>query len=260
MINFLRYIKLVVNGIVLDSDQYNIEFAVNRSSTSSSNGAEIKLLYINDDTFNLFKQDYEIQIIAGYKKGIIGLIFLGNIDEIEKERDSVIILVTEKNADIKNNSIIESFTPNTKQSDIVKKLLDTTGLDVGKFHINPENDYQLYRGETFHGTIEESLDKMASKTNCIWYIKKDLIYFHPANYEYDKTFINADSGLLEFNKKNENEYTLVSKLNHTLDENMILEVEYEENKKIDVVILNSSHYSNDFVTECEVILYEPTNN
>ncbi|MGL5625472.1 hypothetical protein, partial [Cetobacterium sp.] len=249
-----------INGVALDSDQYNIEFSINRSATSNGNGAEIKLLYINNDTFNLFKQDYEIQIIAGYKKGISGLLFLGDIDEIEEKQDSVTILATEKNASVKNTPIIESFTPNTRQSDIVKKLLDMTGFNIGKIHIPQEYDYQLYRGEAFHGTIEESLNKMASKTNCKWYIKKDLIYFHPQNYDYDRTFINANSGLLEFNKKIEDEYTLVSKLNHTLDENVILEVEYETNKKIEVLILNSSHYSNDFVTECEVMLYESKTN
>lgn len=256
MINFLRYIKIVVNGIALDSDQFNIEFEVDRSSSSSANGAKIKFLHINDNTYNLFKIDHEIQIMAGYKKGIVGLIFLGVVDEVEKKLDSLTILATESNDKIKNTVVNQSFTPNTRQGDVVKKIIEGTGFEVGEMFINSKDDFQLYRGAYFTESLEESLNKMASKTNCIWYVKKGLIYFHPKNYNSEKVFINADSGLMEFNKKNDDEYVIVSKLNHSLDENKRVTVEYEIGKKVDVFITSASHYSSEFITECEVEIIE----
>lgn len=256
MINFLRYIKIVVNGITLDSDQFNIEFEVDRSSSSSANGAKIKLMHINDNTYNLFKIDHEIQIMAGYKKGIIGLIFLGTVDEIEKKLDSLTVLATESNDKIKNTVVNQSFTPNTRQGDIVKKIIQDAGFQIGDIYIESKDDYQLYRGAYFAETLEESLNKMASKTNCTWYEKKGLLYFHPKNYNPEIVFINADSGLMEFNKKNDDEYVMVSKLNHTLDENKRVTVEYEVGKKIDVIIMSASHYSSEFITECEVEIIE----
>lgn len=254
MINFLRYSKIIVSGKELDSDNYNIEFQVDRSSSSDSNGAEITLIYTNKDTFNLFKQDEEIQILAGYKKGIIGLIFNGTIDEIKEEsRDTILIIATESNSLFKNYVVNESFTPNTKASLIVKKIIQDSGLTIGRLHI--ENDYIYSRGKNFIENLKDSLDKLASVTNCEWYEKKGLVYFQPKDYKPKKVYINANSGLLEFNKTTDG-YVMTTKLNHTLDEGTIVEITDNKNRKLNVVIETSSHYSDDFTTRCEVYSYD----
>lgn len=248
MRNFLRYIQIIVGTTTLENDKYNIDFQVNRSSSSGGNGANITLTYINEDTFNLFKKDEDIKIIAGYKEGIIGLVFSGTIDEIEKERDSINILATEDNTKIVNTVITESFTPGTKASDIIRKIIRDNNIDIGE--INIPNDYRYWRGKYFTESFKDSLDKMAGDVNCIWYIKKDLIYFRPKEDIKEITYLNADSGLIEFNKTTDG-YKIVTKLNHTLDEDVKVKVEYEKGKTINVIINTSSHYSGDFITECE---------
>ena len=253
-INFLRYIKLQLqNGAILDSDQHNIEFEVNRSTTSNGNIATLDIKYINNATFNLFKQDEELQIIAGYKKGVIGLLFNGTIDKIEKKIDSVTIICTEDNEKIHNTVVNESFTPNTKVSTAVKQIVEKNGFKVGLIEI--PNDYQYYRGKYFTENVKDSLDKLASEVGCQFYIKKGLVYFHPPKRDFGTNIINANNGLLEFNKK-EDGYIMITKLNHLLDENTKVQVEFNKNEKVIGIIQSVSHYSNDFVTECEVDIDE----
>lgn len=254
MKNFLRYTEIIVDGESLDSDLFNIQFQIDRSSSSDSNNAIITILHINEDTKNLFKLFSDIQIIAGYKMGIIGLLFSGTIDELQSTKNNLEIVATEGNAIYTNTIVNESFTPNTKASDIVKKIIGDNGLQLG--HILIPNDFQYYRGRYFTETLKDSLNKIASDVNCIWYEKKGLIYFHPDKEELEKTLLNANSGLLEFNKKNEDEYIIISKLNHTLDEGTIVIVEYDDNNSIEVLISAASHYSSDFTTKCEVMFYE----
>lgn len=255
MENFLRYSRIQLeDGTILDSDQYNIDFEIDRKLDSGGNSARLEILYVNEDTFNLFKNADEIQISAGYKKGVIGLIFNGSIDEIKKERDSIIILCTESNNRLRNTIVNESFTPETRVSTAVKKIIEDNGFKIGKLHI--ENDYKYYGGKYFTESFRESLDKISSEVNCIWYVKKGLIYFHPQDYDPDITFVTANSGLLEFNKNNDDGYIMRTKLNHMLDEGNKVEVEYEEDKKIMVIIESTRHYSYEFITECEVRIFE----
>ncbi|MCQ9627578.1 hypothetical protein HS141_11630 [Cetobacterium somerae] len=255
MKNFLRYSRIQLkDGTIIDSDQYNLRFEVDRTLKSNGNMARIELFYINDDTFNLFKKEDEIQLSAGYKKGVIGLIFNGNIDSVEKERDSVVLLCTESNEKMRNTIVNESFTPDTRVSTVVKKIIESNDFKIGKLFI--ENDYKYYGGKYFTESFKDSLDKISTEVNCIWYEKKGLIYFHPKDYDPDITFVTANSGLLEFNKNNDDGYIMITKLNHMLDEGNKVEVEYEENKKIMVIIENTSHYSDDFITQCEVRVVE----
>lgn len=250
--NFLRYSKIMLdNGHLLDSDQYNIEFEVERTADSKGNSATIILRYINESTKQWFKQKGQLQISAGYKEGLIGLIFNGVIERLEEHSDTLEIFATESNAKMRNTVVNESFTPDTLASTIVKKLIQDYNFKIGKIDI--PNDYKYYGGRYFTETFKESMDKIASDTACIWYEKKGLIYFHPKNSNSIKTYINANAGLLEFNKKDANKYTMITKLNHTLDENATVEVEFDQNKKISVIIKSVSHSSSDFTTICEVI-------
>ncbi|MEG3013094.1 MAG: hypothetical protein RR795_01380 [Cetobacterium sp.] len=254
IINFLRFTKVIIGDKELNSDDYNIQFKVNRSLSSDANDAEIKFTYINEDTVSLFEKGKEIKIMAGYKKGIIGLIFSGTIDEvIEEEINDILIIATEGNEVLRNKIINQSFSPGTKASLIVRKIIQEAELTPGS--INIPNEINYLRGKNFTENVKDSLDKIASENNCIWYEKKGMIYFHPENYSPGKTFINANSGLLQFNKTTDG-YTLITKLNSTLEENNIVEVEYNIDKKINVIIESVSHYSDDFTTHCEVSNYE----
>lgn len=251
MQNFLRYIKLVVGNKVLDSDLYNIEFEVDRTTGSEGNSAEITINYINNSTKTLFKQKGKIELLAGYKKGQVGIIFNGFIERIDEKYDSLEILATESNAKMVNTVVNESFTPETLASTIVRKLIEDYGFKAGKIVV--KNDVKYYGGRYFTENFKDSMDKMASDTNCIWYEKKGLIYFHPADENNNKIFINANAGLIEFNKKDKNKFTMISKLNHELDENSYVEVEYQRDKRAYLRIEKVKHTSDEFVTECELI-------
>jgi len=81
-----RYVELQVGSLLITSDDLDIEFTINGSSSSDANTAEITAYNLSLATRTLIKPDLDIQLRAGYQ-GDSGTIYAGRVKKTYEERD-----------------------------------------------------------------------------------------------------------------------------------------------------------------------------
>lgn len=277
MKNFLRYSRIQLkDGTIIDSDQYNIEFEVQRRFGKKINKAIIRILYINKATFLLFRKDEEITLSAGYKKGEINVIFSGKITKVKGEDyDSIILFCHEGKDKLETIVVNESFTPGVRASTIINYIFQTYNLKKGNIEI--PIDYVFSRGFIIIKGLDECLEHLCDILSTVrknitqdpgktmsFYEKKGLFYFEPSDTVQGTRFLTANNGLLTVNEeeiKNEKDLNILgikkdeqkniqinftSKISICIEEGDLLEIEGINNKyrlKIDELIFNSDNFT-----------------
>jgi len=255
-INFLRDCKIIVGDTELEHEKYEIEFTIDRKLSSDENRAEVSIFYISEDTKNLFSLETEIKILAGYKKGSVGLIFSGQIDKTKwNSKDGVTVGCTENNQQWTNEIVNVSFkSGNTgfKLTDAVEKIISSSSLKYGLIDCN---EFVYERGLNLQGTLKSELTKLANVVGAKTYIKKNKIYFVRDGFSELETLISPATGLISLDKKDEG-YLITSFINHRIEEDMILNIEgTNEQFKAKVTSVSHKFSRTRAITtiECEVI-------
>jgi len=264
--NFIPDVDIIIDGVTYNNSNYSISFSVNRRTRGSGNTGLININYLTEATKTMLlkkkkeendlgeteekekeseeEQHYvtkgaKVIIIAGYKTSGKGLIFYGDIEEIEENSSGGIeIQATEGERQWSTEIVNKSYTAGSTVKEIVKNIMISSTYGMG---VIDSSDYTFTRGFNAQGTLKSELGKLALQVNAEVRIKKNLIYFVKKGYEELETTISADTGLKEI-RKTENGYLLNMYLNNLLQENMRLNIVNKKGETIKTTIDTVSHY------------------
>lgn len=270
--NFIPDVDIIIDGVTYSNSNYSISFSVNRRTKGSGNTGLININYLTEATKTMLlkkkkeendlgeteekdlgeekekeseeEQHYvtkgaKVIIIAGYKTSGKGLIFYGDIEEVEENSSGGIeIQATEGERQWSTEIVNKSYTAGSTVKEIVKNIMISSTYGMG---VIDSSDYTFTRGFNAQGTLKSELGKLALQVNAEVRIKKNLIYFVKKGYEELETTISADTGLKEI-RKNENGYLLNMYLNNLLQENMRLNIVNKKGETIKTTIDTVSHY------------------
>lgn len=273
--NFLPDVDIIIDGVTYNNLNYSVSFSVNRRSRGSGNTALININYLTEATKTMLlkkkkeendlgeteenslgeekketeqkseeEQHYvtkgaKVIIIAGYKTSGKGLIFYGDIEEVEENSSGGIeIQATEGERQWSTEIVNKSYTAGSTVKEIVKNIMVSSTYGMG---VIDSSDYTFTRGFNAQGTLKSELGKLALQVNAEVRIKKNLIYFVKKGYEELETTVSADTGLKEI-RKTENGYLLNMYLNNLLQENMKLNIVNKKGETIKTTIDTVSHY------------------
>lgn len=274
--NFLPDVDIIIDGVTYNNLNYSVSFSVNRRSRGSGNTALININYLTEATKTMLlkkkkeendfgemdlgedeeenglknntegkeEQHYvtkgaKVIIVAGYKTSGKGLIFYGDIEEVEENSSGGIeIQATEGERQWSTQIVNKSYTAGSTVKEIVKNIMVSSTYGMG---VIDSSDYTFTRGFNAQGTLKSELGKLALQVNAEVRIKKNLIYFVKKGYEELETTVSADTGLKEI-RKTENGYLLNMYLNNLLQENMKLNIVNKKGETIKTTIDTVSHY------------------
>lgn len=273
--NFIPDVDIIIDGVTYSNSNYSISFSVNRRTKGSGNTGLININYLTEATKTMLlkkkkeendlgeteenslgeekketeqkseeEQHYvtkgaKVIIIAGYKTSGKGLIFYGDIEEVEENSSGGIeIQATEGERQWSTEIVNKSYTAGSTVKEIVKNIMISSTYGMG---VIDSSDYTFTRGFNAQGTLKSELGKLALQVNAEVRIKKNLIYFVKKGYEELETTISADTGLKEI-RKTENGYLLNMYLNNLLQENMRLNIVNKKGETIKTTIDTVSHY------------------
>lgn len=270
--NFIPDVDIIIDGVTYSNSNYSISFSVNRRTKGSGNTGLININYLTEATKTMLlkkkkeendlgeteekdlgeekekeseeEQHYvtkgaKVIIIAGYKTSGKGLIFYGDIEEVEENSSGGIeIQATEGERQWSTEIVNKSYTAGSTVKEIVKNIMVSSTYGMG---VIDSSDYTFTRGFNAQGTLKSELGKLALQVNAEARIKKNLIYFVKKGYEELETTVSADTGLKEI-RKTENGYLLNMYLNNLLQENMRLNIVNKKGETIKTTIDTVSHY------------------
>lgn len=183
---YLRKVTLKIGNDVeaLDLSQLHIKFSVRNTTAQTLKHAEVTVYNLSDHTANKVLNEFtRIELGAGYE-GNYGLIFQGQIAQIERGRDATTSFLTLLAQDgdqayawaRSSFSLSEGYVPD----DVYKKLLQDMaphGITPGykpPFTSNPSIDAFAYFGPT-----RDQLRSLAAAQKCQWSIENGQLNFLP---------------------------------------------------------------------------------
>lgn len=147
-------------GITINSSDLDFDFSIPFDDKLEAVEGDITIYNLSDSTIKQFKSDAELTIEAGYE-GDTGLVFSGNIKKVSTKRENADKVTTIKVAcgTNSNETVNMSFGKGTKASYILSKLIQKTGLAVGRFEI--KSDYIYKNGETINTSLQSAISTYA---------------------------------------------------------------------------------------------------
>lgn len=185
-------------GVVLNCNEFDMEFEIPFDDDTVANEAEFVVYNLSDSTANKFKIGGSIAMTAGYGSDT-GVIFEGYISKVKTIREGVDRITTIYALDdVKYTpQMLEelTFAENTNASTILKSLLSRLNLPIEVFA--PKRDF-TYDSETkIDGSIVEAIKEYSDVCGVSTYIYKQRIYCRPLTDGDNLHFnINSDTGMI----------------------------------------------------------------
>jgi hypothetical protein len=219
--NFGRVIEVLAGGMVLSSNDFNIEGTVPFDADPVPNEAEIRIWNLRQDTINRFRRGSILKLNAGYR-GDVGTILHGYITQVRTARKGVDAITTIHVLDGPDLSAIKAsskaYAAGTFGSYILRDLAGALGLPIAQLQLN--QDYRYTEGLTIDGPLTDSMLQVVKDCGTSFYINKGNIYVRPLRIGADSLFaLSAESGLIGWPEPIEGDvsgYTLRSQLQYRI--------------------------------------------
>ena len=183
----------------IKSDAFDFEYDVPFDDDLVPNESTLTLYNLSDTTINNFKTGNILTITAGYGTDT-GIILKGKISEVSTKHDDLDKVTTVyvlDNVDYTDEYIVEqTFTENTKASDILRWLLSRLDLPLEVFTIQRDHTYDSTT--TVKGSITDNIKTYADVCGVSVYIDKQRLYCRPV-WDGDNTHftICSDTGMID---------------------------------------------------------------
>lgn len=221
-----------------EKDQTKIEFQIDKSISSTQNTATIKIWNLKEETRNaLGKELDEVILEAGYQppggSDNIGIIFQGNIRDVEHTRDGgVDIVTTLSNGDgdkaIRSATTSKSYKKGTPVKEVVDDLqkdLEKQGVKRGEQKL-PENLGEFKRPYATVGSVKEELDTLSRGKGFYWSIQNGVCEIIPGDgFIGGIILLNKESGLVDVPTITDNGVKVEALLNPDLRPNRRVKIE-----------------------------------
>ena len=177
---FQRDIRIVAGDLVIEprtasreaQTMLAAEFKVDKTDASPSNQCKLTLWNLTQtNRAKLQTKGTEVIIEAGYVDDLVQL-FKGDVDRATNERDSVNWVTSLEMSDggnaLKRSRINESFTGGQSVGQMLKKAVESTGLDIGnlkeKVSANGARSVlkEFISGFVMSGKSEDIIDELAA--------------------------------------------------------------------------------------------------
>jgi hypothetical protein len=191
-----------------EKDQTKIEFSVEKSISSTQNTATIKIWNLKEASRNaLGKELDEVTLEAGYQppqgSDNIGVIFQGNIRDVEHSRDGPDIITTFSNGDgdkgVRNATISKSYKKGTPVKEVVddlNKQLEKEGVKRGEQKL-PEKVGNFQRPYAVVGSVKREMDTLSRGKGFYWSIQNNTCEIIPGDgFIGGIILLNDESGLV----------------------------------------------------------------
>lgn len=182
----------------LRSEDFDFEYDIPFDDDLVPNEAKITLYNLSKSTRNNFKKDNILTITAGYGADT-GVILKGKISDTNTKHDDLDLVTTVyvlDNVDYTDSTIIEqTFSENTKASDILKSLLAMLKLPIEVFKIQRDHTYE--NTTTVKGSITDNIKNYADVCGVSVYVNKQRIFCRPI-WDGDNTHftICSETGMI----------------------------------------------------------------
>lgn len=189
-------VKISFAGKIITSNELDIEFTVPFDDDLIANEAEITIYNLSTDTINLLKKGTSLSIEAGYQQDT-GVIFSGFVDKVTTKYEGADKSTIIKCLDDVTKKTVESITykANTKASQILKELLNKTGIPIAVFKVR--RDWTYKDEQTVEGDLMENIKTYAEVCGISVFVNKGKIYARSLKEGDNINFtINESTGLI----------------------------------------------------------------
>ena len=258
--------KVIFADKIISSDELDMEFSIPFDDDLIANEAEITIYNLSRDTINKLKKGTKLSVEAGYQKDT-GVIFSGFVDKVTTKYEGADKATVIKCFDDVTKKTVESITykANTKASQILKALLDKTGIPIAVFKVR--RDWTYKDEQTVEGDLMENIKTFADVCGISVFVSKGKIYARTLKEGDNINFIiNESTGLLgspeyfeeevvaEDYKETVTGYKIRSLLQHRMTTAAIINLSSREvNGKYRVRSGTHTFNESEAITEVEVI-------
>lgn len=201
-------VAIIKSGYVtISSNDLDIEFSIPFDDDMEANEAEIIIYNLSAQTINELKTKASITVKAGYKNDT-GIVFKGFITKISTKYDGADKVTTIRCIDDVTQKSVENltFASNTKASEILKSLIDKTGIPVAVYKVR--RDYVYTSDQTVDGDLMGNIKKYAQVCGISVYVNKGQIYARHIKEGDNINFtVQPDTGLIGYPEPYEEELT-----------------------------------------------------
>lgn len=247
-------LKVLLKSQAIEIKDLRIAFDIKKTRKREQNKAEIKIYNLNSTTRSKIKDEgVNIELYAGYVDDI-GLIFKGDIREIEHTGDSENIVTTITGGDgdnaLQKSTINETIKGGSSLKgyieSLVKKLED---IKVGKI-VGLDGLEGNQTATTFTGTVRDELDRLALKYDFEYTIENHVVNVTRNNSHIGMSeIISAETGMIGSPVAKEDGVEVKVLLNNNLKCNALFRLESEFLKRdyrIDELTFNGDTHSTEY--------------
>jgi len=219
---WLRYVDLTVGSLNFNSDNFDIEFEVEKKE-SEAKTAIITIYNLSQQTREKIKKDDIVELKAGYKSDF-GMVFYGKVvdvyAELKRADEATVIECTDSTAELSKETVVVSYPAGTDAAQVIRDLCKYCSIPIGKID---NTGFKFEKPYTFPGTPAEiiedvvrfcngklrqqtSFEPVVSPSYLQYYftIENNLAYFvQGLKLVYEAEVLESDTGLLEVTKVKE---------------------------------------------------------
>jgi len=222
---WLRYIDLTIGSLNFNSDNFDIEFKVEKKEDEAKT-AIITIYNISQQTREKIKKDDIVELKAGYKEDY-GTIFYGkvvNVDfELKGADEATIVECTDVSVDLKKDHLVVNYPAGTDAAQVVRDVCSYAAIPIGRID---DTGYKFEKSYTFPGTpydiildvikfcngklrqelqdmpyLRKMLSSVEFGREYVFTIENNMAYFvRGAKMIYEAEVLESDTGLLDVSK------------------------------------------------------------
>jgi hypothetical protein len=217
--------EVTIDDSIFSYDKIDIDFEIGRTNNSTSNIATIKIYNLSKENIDSIKKGSLVSIKTGYKD-LNKIVFNGVVDTVtsidENQGLTTEIRSTENNELMLFTRVDRTFNKNVKASDIIKKIVADSHLEIGILDL--VNDKHYEKGKTFSCSLKKAFQVLSSDTGSKFFNTNEKVYFKNASKIYTKTMsIDGKSGLLKI-EPSEKGYVMQTLMISEIEEDIIINV------------------------------------
>lgn len=215
MRQYLRKVRLTADNLVINpSDEVQlhelkIEFSITKGLSSTQNSARIRIYNLSEENRNALGKELDtVTLEAGYMPpeggGNLGVIFKGQIRDVEHKREDMDIVTTLSCGDgdkaIRNATIGKTFPAGTPVSEVVEEIykeFEKEGIDRGEWKF-PEDLPKFKRPYTVCGTCKREMDTLSRGYGFYWSMQNQTMEIIPSDgYIGTVVLLSPETGLID---------------------------------------------------------------
>lgn len=247
MLQYLRKVRvtfsgggsLIINPGGLQKHEMKVAFDISKSISSTANSAEVRIWNLNKQHRNAVGKELdEITLEAGYMPpqggSNVGIIFKGQMRDVEHTRDGVDIITTLSCGDgdkaFRRATTSKTFPKGTKVEDVVEELyqqMAKEGVNRGEWKF-PDNMPPFKRPYSMCGACTTELNTLGRGKKFYWSVQNGTMEIIPSDgYIGGVALISPRTGMIDVPTITDNGIKVAALLNPEIRPNRRVKVESE---------------------------------